>query len=313
MVGMSTSSEALPPVRVTDLVQFCELIPLMLRFQPRESLVAIVLRDGQMIVAARFDIPTTTDTVVEVTRRCAELAMRHDCELLVLLGFTADPGALWDVLDTVQTGVFPIPTEVLVTDHHRCWRAPDDAGVDLPSDSGLREHAEFAERAVLNDREALAETVAGPSCIDQAMEDALDRAEHFVMHLTIPEQMNLVHDLVGELVGGSRQVNVESALIIAALVEDPFVREHVRLLVRRDTAEDHLRFWHQVVAVAPDEVATGALCLLAMAAFLTGDGALQQVCVERAELLASDDEMVAHLVMLNEEAVDPRQWDRRVG
>lgn len=306
---MTTSSNAHPPVRITSYVDFCQVIPLMLGFRPHDSLVLVLISNRTMAMAARFDLPDTGAVAIEVARHCADLADRHDADEAVLIGCTDTPAGVWGLLDQIDTGLGSIPTHLLVTDHHRYWQGPDDPGRLLPEDA-VAGTDRFAGRPVLNSREDLADTVAGPDRVTDRITEVIAEAEQFNDHLTVTEQMSLLHELIIESLGVA-DLSLESRVIAAVLVDDPFVREHARLSITHDTAADHVTLWGRVVEVAPDEIATGPLCLLAMAAWLTGHGALMQVCLERAGWLSPDDEMVLHLSLLAEAAVDPRTWPGR--
>lgn len=304
-----TTSANTPPVRITSLSDFCEVLPLMLGFQPEESLVMVAVRDRTMAVAARFDLPHSTEGVVEATRMGAELGARHDADQIVLAVFSDDndPGT-WALVDMVRTGLHPVPTEVILTDGEYCFYGPDDAGHLLPA-TALRDEDQFADRLMFANRSELASHVAGPTTIDTELADALRFAEQFQGELSITQQMSLAHTLVHDYLADLQLLRVEDRVALASLVQEPVVREHVRWMITRAEARDHVSVWSQVVQHAPDRIATGALCLLALSSWLAGDGALQSVCLDRAEKLSPDDEMVRFLNVLQREAVDPRTWD----
>ncbi|MGJ3509431.1 DUF4192 domain-containing protein [Enemella sp. A6] len=305
---MPTSSNAHPPVRITSYPDFCRVIPLMLGFRPHDSLVLVVISDRTMAMAARFDLPHTGEVAIEVARQCADLADRHDADEVVLIGYTDTPGDLWGLLDQVDTGLGEVPVHLLVTDHRHYWQGPDDPGTALP-ENDVPGAGALAGRPILDSRDELADTVAGPNRVTDEICSVMASTEQFNAHLTVPEQMSLLHELIREYLGTPVEVSLQSRLLAAALVDDPFVREHARLSINRRNAAGHVPLWQQVVDVTPDEIATGPLCLLAMAAWMSGHGALMQVCLERAEWLSPDDEMVTYLTMLARSAADPRTWE----
>lgn len=305
-----TTSANTPPVRITALSDFCEVIPLMLGFQPHESLVMVAVRERTMAVAARFDLPHSTEAIVEVTRMGAELGARHDADQIVLVVFTSQLApATWSMIDTVRTGLHPVPTEVILTDAVHYWESPDDVGAQLPSSCDIVEDEQFAHRTIYANREELAAQVTGPDEIDDEIADALQFAEQFQREMSITQQMSLARTLVQDYLADMHLLRVEDRVALASLVQVPVVREHIRWMITREVARDHFSLWFQVVHHAPDHIATGTLCLLALSSWLAGEGGMQSVCLERAEELSPDDEMVRFLNLLQREAVDPRTWD----
>jgi len=68
--------------------------------------------------------------------------------------------------------------------------------------------------------------------------------------------------------------------------------------------------WRQVVQHSPDRLAPAPLCLLGMSAWVAGQGALQNCCVERALELDPDYSMAWLLSDINRRCLPPAYWDR---
>jgi thiosulfate reductase cytochrome b subunit len=66
--------------------------------------------------------------------------------------------------------------------------------------------------------------------------------------------------------------------------------------------------WTAVVAVSPPTFAAAPLGLLGVAAWLTGDGALQTVCLERLDQLAAWVPLAAMLDWINATVLPPSAW-----
>ncbi|HKN43753.1 MAG TPA: DUF4192 family protein, partial [Propionibacteriaceae bacterium] len=80
------------------------------------------------------------------------------------------------------------------------------------------------------------------------------------------------------------------------------------MLINPATADDHLRLWCAVVARVPPTLAAAPLCLLGMAAWLGGDGALLNCCCERLAVVAPDYSMGTLLAEISERALPPSIW-----
>ena len=71
--------------------------------------------------------------------------------------------------------------------------------------------------------------------------------------------------------------------------------------------------WAQVVAASPPEVASAPLGLLGAAAWIGGNGALLNCCVERLEREDPGYTLGHLLADLSERALPPSLWDEMVG
>jgi hypothetical protein len=91
-------------------------------------------------------------------------------------------------------------------------------------------------------------------------------------------------------------------------VTDPDVRDVVWCDWTRSDAEEHVRVWRDVVRRAPDELVASAAALCALAAWLTGNGALAWCAVDRC-LGGDPAHSLGRIVFdLLERAVPPTVW-----
>ncbi|CAA9300573.1 MAG: hypothetical protein AVDCRST_MAG48-1288, partial [uncultured Friedmanniella sp.] len=104
-----------------------------------------------------------------------------------------------------------------------------------------------------------------------------------------------------------------AAARLAVLALDLAVRDVGWALVSRGTAEEHQRLWARVVAGSPPEVASAPLGLLGATAWVGGNGALLNCCVERLERDDPGYTMGRLLADLSERALPPSLWDELVG
>lgn len=99
-------------------------------------------------------------------------------------------------------------------------------------------------------------------------------------------------------------------LRLACLAADVTVRDRAWAVMGRATAEWHVDLWQQVVerSVAPFEAAP--LCLLGMAAWISGQGTLQVCCAERVRAVDPDYSMGELLAEINTRAMPPQIWEQ---
>lgn len=98
-------------------------------------------------------------------------------------------------------------------------------------------------------------------------------------------------------------------LRLACLAGDVLVRDVAWAMMQRATAPAHAELWQQVVerTVAPFEAAP--LCLLGMAAWISGQGTLQVCCIDRVQSVDPDYSMGDLLAEINRRAMPPQMWD----
>ncbi len=101
----------------------------------------------------------------------------------------------------------------------------------------------------------------------------------------------------------------EEAALLALLSRHSGARDVALLAMSRDDAAWHVALWQRVVTRTLPVHQGYPLALLGMAAWLTGEGALAAICLERAEVLVAPTRLVAILSHVIDEVVPPRLWD----
>jgi Domain of unknown function (DUF4192) len=93
-------------------------------------------------------------------------------------------------------------------------------------------------------------------------------------------------------------------------VTDIRLRDLAWALISPADAEDHVRLWSGVVAQVPPTLAAAPLCLLGMAAWLSGAGALLNCCCERLAQVAPQYSLGRLLAEISERALPPSEWQQ---
>lgn len=306
------------------------LVPYLLGFRPSESAVAVLISGRRVVLTARVDLPTPSGAAA-LGRQLSALARQHGAEDLVVMLFSdrgAEARAVGVVLQRrVRASLL---SEVLYVAGRRWWSltccsdcCPEEGTPYDPEAHPLAAQAVLAGVLVRPSRAQLAEVVEGPPGGD--LDDrraAVARVGDELAVLSRTERTAMVVELVrravsltvGEVPVSERTTGLGEALTdrLLVLVRDITVRDVAWALMSRDEALGHVAVWAQVVSRAPVEDAAAPLCLLGMAAWIAGDGALLNCSAERVAQVAPTYSMGALLTDLSDRALAPSLWDHLV-
>ena len=295
----NTSSAGRPPLlRLRTPHDVIAAVPYLLGFHPSDSLVAIGSEGPQGSCALRLDLPPD-EHLDSAAEHIAELLVANDFPRAVLVGYggaeQVDPfmSAARAALDLRGVEVL----EALRVDAGRFWSwrctvpgccPPEGTPYDMGS-SPIAAQATLAGRVALTGRRELVRSVAP---IGGAARDAMRRA---------------TERATGRLVSWMFECGGDDTLLQARTAEEgvPYARDLLRrggpltddevawlgvllmhLRVRDDalvhTDTDRLDLWRDVLRRVEPSFAAAPACLTAYAAYLSGDGALANVALDRA-------------------------------
>lgn len=288
---------------IHDVDDLVGLVPYLVGFHPHSSLVVLMVDDGRMGVLARVDLAPMAEAEA-MNQLISRLFERFPDGEAWCLAYTEDLGLAWAVLDVAAEVVGEDRLGRLVQVGRQRWRVDHAAGL-----SGQVGTAEVAAQAAAlglplrESRAALVAQVAGPQA-----EQIPGLAEDFVI-------------ATGEVaaLGSEARRRWASTLATTATAHPDLVRlavlaaeaEIQQLIVEGLDAARALAAverWTAVVAVTPPGFAAAPVGLLGVAGWLTGDGALQTVCLERLDQLAADVPLAAMLEWINATVLPPSAW-----
>jgi hypothetical protein len=279
------------------------IVPYLLGFHPRESLVLVALgRPRQRVVCAmRIDLPApesasaVTEQLLPALRNCAATRV-----FVIAYSDTDQPArsvaaAVARLLAAAQLGV----AAIWRSDGSRWWCCcesdpPCDPAEGTPydgSDSPCPAEAVLNGMVALPDRAALERLVAAPpepqrtamARLTQRMAADLQgprRAARALPSLVVRGQRE-VEQLVRAFVAQPRPLVDAEVARLCAWLRHVHVRDAAWCLLDRARLDAHLDLWQQVTSrAAPGYVAAPA-ALLAFAAWLAGRGALAQCALDR--------------------------------
>jgi len=292
---MTKSSPIPDRVRLDDLTDLASAVPHMLGFYPSDSLVVIALRGPRerLSFTMRLDLPAPED--YEDIAHMTAVRMEHAQADAVMLFVYADAADRDDGLpqsDLVHAveDMLPVPLrEALLIDDGLVWsylcadeRCCPAAGrvmrPDSPGALALAAANALHGNVVLPDRDALvATTVAIGGVAAESMLQAIQRVDLD----ELDEREDLLAELCERISDSSSALSHDDAAALVVRLHDVQFRDEVisRLAARDDTLE---RLVAEVARLAQPPYDAPAAAVLAMSAYLRGDGVVAVAAAERA-------------------------------
>ncbi len=307
MTTPETPAPSPQPFLARDPVDVLAVVPVLLGFEPEESVVMLTFGAARQF-HARLDLPPPDATDAEVAAVCdllVEPAVRHDVPRVLLVVYTDDARrcrrsvrALVDAF--TAAGVRVLDTIRADGRHHHPAIGPGEGRAYDVTAHPVRVQAVLDGRVTHRSRAELAATL-----------DA-DPAAHELVVRALEHEPALVAEEVSELLAGCLAAGrVPEPDEVAGLVQalaDPVVRDVAWLLMTREEAPHHVVLWSDVVRRTPDEWLPGAAAVLSFAAWLSGSGALAWCAVDRCLSVDPDHTLGGYVAQLLERAVPPHAW-----
>lgn len=316
-------SNSRPVLRLSEPEDLLSAIPYLLKYHPTDSLVFLLLSGRRLVLTARIGHdPEEELEGAAIGRYLSRLCTDHDADGVILVAYCADPGEGSALLIDVMMALESVMVHhALVADGSRWWSClcdhdEDDCDCDAgtvydSTSSAVAAQAVLAGISPMPSRDALAESVAGPSdATDRAAAaTAIEGALSALSDLDLGERCDRMAILVERHCMSGGPLTGEEYAELAVLAYEGAVRDVAVARMRPDDAAAHVALWRQVVdrTVAPFESAP--LCLLGLAAWISGNGALQVVCMERAERINPNYSLLRILDEINNRALPPSVWD----
>lgn len=301
-------------------------VPYLVGFTPTDSLVVVVLDGRQVRFAARLDLPHLSDLAdlaVPAAQNAAMIARHGSAAFLVGYGPADRVAPAATLLTSALTTAGVDVLEVLRVGDDRYWCLCGDAGCADgvaydPAGSRIAAEAVYRGLAPLPDRAALERLITLISGAERdRMRATTTTALHRLTGMLADETGGAVPEHVVRAGVAAMQQAYESAARGETLSDDdlawltavlivPEVRDHA--WVSCDGSDAQRRLWIDVTRRAMPATSAAPACLLAVTAYLAGDGAMANIAVNRA-LHVDPDYHLAHLIGHALQAgVSPQQW-----
>ena len=294
------------------------IIRFLVGFDADVSIVAVFVKSDRIVLTARMDLPPES-AGDELADQIDYLAKRHGARALALVGYSAASLPTHRLLTRLmdRLGKYRL-CDVLYVGHGRLWSL--SCGEDCCPLSGtpfdLSSHplsaaAVFAGLGTRANRQELEASVSGPPQAELPRLEALattllTELEHLG---DASATARLMASLVDTAISDPGVLDDRNCLLLGLLVTDLHIRDLAWALIGLANAEKHVRLWGGVVARVPPTLASAPLCLLGMAAWASGAGALLNCCCERLAQIDPDYSMGRLLRDISARAVPPSLWD----
>ena len=292
------------------------VVPYLVGFHPKESVVAVMLRLGKVVLTTRVDLPPPSEAA-DLAGQIVRLAGQQRAQDLVLIGYSVDPQAR-DLLTEVATELAPFELQdILFVDGQRWWSlmctggcCPPDGRPYDPSSSPVAAQAVYAGLAARPDRRALEADVSGP--IEQerpALFRFIEQESASIDGLSTRARCDLIRALMVAALAQQEPLDDSACARLALLASDVQVRDVAWAMISWKDAEQHRRVWARVVARTVAPLAAAPLCMLGFSAWICGDGAMMNCCIQRVSDVDPDYSFGQLLAEISQRALPPRLWN----
>lgn len=293
------------PLTVTTPEDLLACVPICLGFVPEASVVMLSMPAGAG-PHARVDLPPGAD-VAELAECLVRPAVQHRVGGVVLCLYTdlPDAPAVADqLLESFTTG--GVEVIQLIAADGRCWlpMLPQQRG-GPPREYDVHSHpllvrAVVEGRVVLSSRRELEASV-------QSDPDAVRQVAEALQRVAPPDPEWVRETLDRHVQSGTTPAPAELARLVCSVL-DPACRDAAWGWVRRDEARRHAELWLAVVRATPAPFLAAPAAVLALLAWLSGDGALAWCALDRARETGVRCTLADLVEDLLNGAVSPMQW-----
>jgi len=283
-------------------------VPLVLGFAPEDSLVMLTFGAREQF-HARIDLPSDPAQVDACVEAVLRPAIVHGVTAVVFVQYSPDEVAARLLAGRLaeRFGASGIRiVDSLRVDAGRWFSA--EPRPDVPrrgvafdiADHAFRASAVYDGRVTLDSRAQVAARVAADPRLVARTEAALEEAT--------PLNLSGVVGLVSRSLARGTVTETDDLASLLLALGDPVVGQQAWSGLRREDAAAHVRLWVDVVRRCPDRLVGPPAAILALAAWLSGDGALAWCAVDRCLAAAPEEPLgllVAHALT---EAMPPSRW-----
>lgn len=300
-------TKLLPPPRLHDPGDLIAAIPYLVGFHPVESLVLLVVQDGDIAMTLRIDLPPpgvahrVGDQLTAPLARCGS-DRSATAVVVVIGGGSGDPpeGLPYDALvdevdDALHAAGVPLVLAVWTraTAKGEAWFDYHDVGtsgtVPDPTSTAFAAASAAEGQVTYASREAMAELlVPDPPDVLARRATLLNRlaveAPPPLLDGTVPVRcQQLIHAEVVRAGSRKRPLTDEEVADLAHALSDPWVRDSALGYCVGEHAQSAEALWTELTRACPAPERAEPASLLAFSAYIKGQGTLASLALDRAE------------------------------
>ena len=286
-------------LRVSTPADLVATLPYTFGFVPSESIIAMALDGRHVKASCRINAEAADDP--EALAALCRAVVTHGSALIIVAWIDCVEQAERALL--AASKALGCADQTIIVSHGRC-RVDGGEWVDCPI--GLQQ-ADKAGLTVLPSRQAVVDQVAGPGRRDKVAARRWSAARVMVMAHTAQWRRARGKALLKRGVTDC-ELPVDDSFELAALVREGDVRDGLWTELTNQTAAQHVAVWKDVVTVVPDQGAAAPLGLLAMAAWLAGEPALANCCLERGLGIEKEHSLLRLVDCIIASGTHPKLW-----
>jgi hypothetical protein len=303
--GMTSSAHRAITLTARTPEDVLAAVPVVLGFEPRDS-VAMLTFGGDETFHARVDLPPLRE-VGEAVRQLLDPALQHRVAQVIFVLYADDGPAARVVARRLRRAFATAGVDVVevLRAHEGRWFAPGRPGAPsggVPYDIGGHR---FRAQAVVEGIVVHASRAELEALLQPLPEAVAETAR--VLRRAVPSPPGEIVDLVDRRLDAGRFTTVELARVLLGLL-DVSGRDVASARIVRETAVQHVRLWTDAVQRTPDELVAAPAAVLALAAWLSGHGALAWCAVDRCWAAEPDNSLAGLVSDVLTRAVAPSAW-----
>jgi Domain of unknown function (DUF4192) len=291
-----------------DLLAF---VPVALGFPPEHSVAMLTFADGPSF-HARVDLPDDPDGVDDVVDALLRPSLRHRVRQVVFVVYDDDTVVAdeiaWSLHEAFTAHGLEVIDVLRVHDGHWFAVLPGREPVSYDGvrfDTGTHP---FTARAVFDGRVTHGSREELRATLDP-IPGAVAKAVTLLAGGASPMPAERVAESVARHAGAQSVFPQQVLVPLALALADPTARDRAWEGMSRATARAHVELWSDAVRRLPDDLVAGPAAVLAVAAWLAGDGALAWCAVERCRAVQPDHSLARLVADLLDEACSPDLWE----
>ncbi|GAA3386316.1 DUF4192 domain-containing protein [Cryptosporangium minutisporangium] len=326
-------------LRITSDLDLVALVPYVLRYHPQESMVALVVDDDRLTVTTRSDLPPTAEECAGPDYRRAVRTViaqiAEDASMALLVGYgpadRVEPAtALYT--DALTAAGLLVGRALRVNDGRfyclkaGCTQCPAEGTPYDPAASPLPAAATYQGMVALPDRDAVANLVApvtGPArarmtVASQAAQDRLTallpslapgQTAPLIMPAAVLTAGYAAVDAALQAAADGRTLSDDDAAWLIKVLTIMRIRDHAWAAC--DGSPTQRELWADLTRRAEPHLTAAPASLLALTAYLGGDGPLARVALDCA-LRADPSYRMARLLTSTLDAAVPPDVLRQI-
>ncbi|MBP8919756.1 MAG: DUF4192 domain-containing protein [Micropruina sp.] len=300
---------SIPVTRVHHVDDMLGIIPHLLGFHPSESVVLVAVVDGIVELTARADLEDLLPAG-HVELLIGRVLARFPQSLVWIVGYASDESSCTEVLirgrDHLQGNLAFEPICVSggryrVGDWAE-WFPYDPAATTSAAEATV--HGLQARRSRSELSRGLRADPRHRSQVEDAYADACLRYQRVSSEDRPAALLAAIHAGLHD----PEALDPRELAWLGALINDPYARDAAVLSLETFAASAWVRLWSRVVQSCPHGTQQQPLAILALAAWVSGDGGLQSVCLEELDALGLEPGLKPLLENINAAVLPPSEW-----